>query len=78
LGENCLCTEAETCGQNDFPPINHDIPHFLSISIYNIRGKDMNMKKEKKYGKITVFVVFFKKSITFALALKKSTSSSIR
>gem|GEM_PF-3495580 len=31
----------------------------------------MNMKKEKKYGKITVFVVFFKKSITFALALKK-------
>ena len=26
------------------------------------------MKKEKKYGKITVFVVFFKKSITFALA----------
>ena len=29
------------------------------------------MKKEKKYGKITVFVVFFKKSITFALALKK-------
>ena len=36
------------------------------------------MKKEKNYGKITVFVVFFKKSITFALALKKSTSSSIR